>query len=232
MCGRYSLFTPPDELAERFSVDVPDGFPVRYNAAPGQQLPVITADDPDRLTHQKWGLVPSWSDDDSGGLINARSETVHEKPAFREAYRSRRCLVPADGFYEWVETEGSGGKRPYRVALKDDEPFAMAGLWERWTPEQKQTGLGDFGDGGPDRSVEPVETFTVLTTEPNGVVSDLHHRMAVLLEPGEEERWLTEEDPRELFEPYPADRMRAYPVSTLVNDPSNDSPQLVEPVDG
>jgi putative SOS response-associated peptidase YedK len=232
MCGRYSLFTPPDELADRFGVDVPADFPARYNAAPGQQLPVVTADHPDRLTHQKWGLIPSWSDDGTGGLINARSETVHEKPAFREAYRSRRCLVPADGFYEWVEAEDGGGKRPYRVALADDEPFAMAGLWERWTPSEKQTGLGDFGGGGPDRSVEPVETFTVLTTEPNELVADLHHRMAVLLEPGEEERWLTEEDPRDLFEPYPADRMRAYPVSRLVNDPSNDSPQLVEPVEG
>ena len=227
MCGRYSLFTPPDRLAERFGVSVPDDFPPRYNAAPGQQLPVVTAEHPDHLTHQKWGLVPSWSDDDTGGLINARSETVHEKPAFREAYRARRCLVPADGFYEWVSTEN--GKQPYRVALEDDEPFAMAGLWERWTPSQKQTGLGDFGSGGPDRSVEPLETFTILTTDPNDLVSDLHHRMAVVLDPDAEERWLTEDDPRDLFEPYPADRMRAYPVSTLVNDPSNDSPALVEP---
>ena len=161
---------------------------------------------------------------------NARTETVGEKPSFRDAYERRRCLVPADGFYEWAEREG--GKQPYRVAFEDDRPFAMAGLWERWTPTQKQTGLGDFGGGGPDRSVDPVETFTVLTTEPNELVADLHHRMAVLLRPEDEERWLTAEDPRDLFEPYPADRLRAYPVSRLVNDPSNDSPQLVEPVEG
>jgi putative SOS response-associated peptidase YedK len=229
MCGRYSLFTPPAELADRFGVSVPDDFPARYNAAPGQQLPVVTAEHPDELTQQEWGLLPPWSDDSTGGLINARAETVHEKPTFREAYQSRRCLVPVDGFYEWVETDS--GKRPYRVALEGNEPFAMAGLWSRWTPSQKQTGLGDFGGGEPDRSVDPVEAFTVLTTEPNDLVADLHHRMAVMLEPGEEERWLTEEDPRDLFEPYPADRMRAYPVSTLVNDPSNDSPQLVEPVE-
>jgi putative SOS response-associated peptidase YedK len=229
MCGRYSLFTPPAELAARFNIEVPPDVPARYNAAPGQSLPVITAEHPDRLTHQKWGLVPSWSDTDSGGLINARAETAATKPAFREAYESRRCLVPADGFYEWVQTET--GKQPYRVALQGDEPFAMAGLWERWTPTQKQTGLADFASGGPDRSVESIETFTVLTTDPNELVGDLHHRMAVVLAPEDEERWLTESDPQDLLEPYPADRMHAYPVSSMVNDPSNDSQALIEPVD-
>jgi putative SOS response-associated peptidase YedK len=229
MCGRYSLFTPPDDLAEHFDLESTEGYRPRYNAAPGQKLPVVTADAPEELTFQKWGLVPEWKDDFKNGLINARAETVHEKPAFRTAYESRRCLVPADGFYEW--TERGGGKQPYRVAFEDDPPFAMAGLWERWTPAQKQTGLGDFGGGGPDRSVESVETFTVLTTEPNDLVRDLHHRMAVILPPGEESTWLFDDDPRHLLSPLDDAGMTAYPVSTAVNDPSNDSRALVEPVE-
>jgi putative SOS response-associated peptidase YedK len=230
MCGRYSLFTPPEDLAERFDVSVRDHQP-RYNAAPGQELPVVVGDGGRELRHQRWGLVPSWSDDDSGGLINARAETVADKPAFRAAYESRRCLVPADGFYEWVERDAGGGKQPYRVAFEDDRPFAMAGLWERWTPEQKQTGLDEFGAGGPDRSAEPIETFTVLTTEPNDLVASLHHRMAVILPPAAESAWLAGESPEDVFEPHPGEEMRAYPVSTAVNDPANDTASLVEPVE-
>lgn len=197
-----------------------------YNAAPGQRLPVVTGEDPDSLQQLQWGLVPSWWDDDAGGLINARAETVAEKPSFRDAYERRRCLVPADGFYEWVET--GDGKRPYRVARPDDEPFAMAGLYERWTPETRQTGLSDFGDaGGTDGDPEPLETFTVVTTEPSDVVADLHDRMAVVLDPGEEAAWLAGEEVP--LDPYDGD-LRAYEVSTAVNDPANDDPSLVEPV--
>ncbi len=228
MCGRYSLFTPPSELERRFDADF-DGVESTYNAAPGQELPVIRDDDPDAVTHCSWGLVPEWADDpdESPAPINARAETVADKPTFRGAYRKRRCLVPADGFYEWVSE--SGGKTPYRVALEDDEPFAMAGLWETWKGEPAQTGLGDFGSGG-DRT-RRVDSFTVVTTEPNDLVSDLHHRMAVILPPDEEERWLTADDPGDLLEPYPADRMRAYPVSSRVGDPANDDPSLIEPAD-
>ncbi len=239
MCGRYSLFASPDEIAERFDVSASTYEP-RYNAAPGQSLPVIADRDDETLTRMEWGLVPSWADD-RDGQINARSETLHEKPTFRDAFEGTggelaagRCLVPADGFYEWVD-EGDTSQ-PYRVRLTDDRPFVMAGLWSQWRPETTQTGLSAFGDGtGPDDD-EPdvVETFAIATTEPNAVVGDLHHRMAVILPPGREREWLTADpgDARELLEPYPAAEMEAYPVSRAVNDPANDAPELVDPLDG
>ncbi|MFC7142299.1 SOS response-associated peptidase [Halosimplex aquaticum] len=234
MCGRYSLFAPPDDIEERFGATFDFEFEPRYNAAPSQPLPVITGDEPETIQRMEWGLVPSWADDRSEfEFINARAETIRRKSSFSEAYERRRCLVPADGFYEWAETD-SGGKQPYRVALGDDGLFAMAGLWERWTPPQTQTGLGDFGGGSdPDAEPEPVETFTVVTTEPNDAVAELHHRMAVVLAPDEEDGWLSD-DPDEaeaLLDPYPGDEMRTYPVSTAVNDPSNDSPAVLEPVE-
>ncbi|MCU4740990.1 SOS response-associated peptidase [Natronoglomus mannanivorans] len=237
MCGRYTLFVEQTDLEERFDARFADSFAPRYNMAPGQRLPVITNDEPETIQRLEWGLVPSWADDDTGGIINARAETVHEKPSFRAAYERRRCLVLADGFYEWAET--SAGKQPYRVAFEDDRPFALAGLWERWEPEEPetaQTGLEAFGGGDSDASEadsdEPdvLETFTILTTEPNDLVADLHHRMAVILDPEREQEWLTADDPRELLEPYPEDELRAYPVSTAVNSPANDEPSLVEPV--
>jgi putative SOS response-associated peptidase YedK len=230
MCGRYTLFTARKQLEERFGATFSNPIEPRYNCAPGQELPVVTSDTPGEVTCKKWGLVPSWADDDSTSFINARAETVREKRSFAESFESRRCLVPADGFYEWVQTEG--GKQPYRVAYEDDRPFAMAGLWERWTPPTRQTGLAEFGsdDAG---ETEPVETFTVVTTEPNDVVSDLHHRMAVVLAPDEEETWLhgDSEDAFELLDPAPADEWHAYPVSTQVNSPANDRPELVEAIE-
>jgi len=238
MCGRYSLFTLPEDLEDRFGVTI-DTYEPRYNAAPGQSLPVITDRNGTTLTRMEWGLVPSWADE-RDGQINARGETVHEKPTFREAFTGSegdlaagRCLVPADGFYEWVD-EGETSQ-PYRVRLTGDRPFAMAGLWSQWRPETTQTGLSAFGSGdGPTAEPDTVETFTVVTTEPNGVVEDLHHRMAVILPPEDESRWLSA-DPREardLLDPYPGAEMEAYPVSSAVGDPANDSPALVEPLDG
>lgn len=227
MCGRYTLFTPQLELEERFDATF-DGFEPRYNAAPGQSLPVITDARPDDTRRLQWGLVPRWADDASNAHINARSETAADKPAFDDAYRNRRCLVPADGFYEWVEE--AGGKQPHRVAYKDDKPFAMAGLWERWTPETRQAGLGDFGSGASDPAeAEPLETFTILTTEPNEVVEPLHHRMAVVLAPEEESAWL--EGEAVSFDPAPAAEFRSYPVSTAVNSPGNDDPELVRSIE-
>ncbi|MDQ2051199.1 SOS response-associated peptidase [Natronolimnohabitans sp. A-GB9] len=236
MCGRYTLTLESDDLEERFGARVADSepeFTPRYNMAPGQQLPVITNDAPDEIRRLEWGLVPSWAEDDSGGIINARAETVDEKPSFRTAYERRRCLVLADGFYEWVETDG--GKQPYRVAFEDGRPFAMAGLWERWEPEDEttQAGLDAFG-GGLETTPEddgPLETFTIVTTEPNELIEDLHHRMAVILDPDAEREWLTADDPAALLDPYPADEMRADPVSQAVNDPSTDEPSLVEPLE-
>jgi putative SOS response-associated peptidase YedK len=229
MCGRYSLFAPPGVLEERFDVRFEFAFEPRYNAAPSQWLPVITNDNPDSVQRLKWGLVPRWADDDRDGHINARAETVDEKPAFADAYESRRCLVLADGFYEWAET--GGGKRPYRVAFEDDRPFAMAGLWERWFPDTRQTGLDAFSDGDadPNGESEPVETFTIVTTEPNEVVEPLHHRMAVILDSTEEASWL---DGQEVpLDPAPSAGLHSYPVSTAVNDPSNDRPDIVRGVD-
>jgi putative SOS response-associated peptidase YedK len=183
-------------------------------------------------------LTPSWAEEPFD-LINARAETVREKRSFADAYDSRRCLVPADGFYEWVEEDG--GKQPYRVAFDDDRPFAMAGLYERWQPpepETTQTGLGAFGGGagakgttesGDDRVRE---TFTVVTTEPNDVVAELHHRMAVILAPDEEERWLhgDSDEAEDLMDPYPASDMEAYPVSPRVNAAGTDGAELIEPI--
>lgn len=253
MCGRYTLFVDQTELEERFDVrfaDSSDGFSPRYNMAPGQQLPVITNDAPETIQRLEWGLIPSWAEDDSDGLINARAETVAEKPSFRDAYERRRssperhdgghdtpsagrCLVPADGFYEWVETDD--GKQPYRVCFEDDRVFALAGLWERREPDDEttQAGLDSFG-GGVETDEEddgPLETFTIITTEPNEVVEDLHHRMAVILEPTAEREWLTADDPSDLLEPISAADMRAYPVSTAVNNPTVDDRSLVEPLE-
>ena len=245
MCGRYTLFTPAADLEARFDADF-GGVGPSYNCAPGQDLPVIADEDPSAATRMQWGLTPSWADE-SFDLINARAETVREKRSFADAFERRRCLVPADGFYEWVdggagdEGRGGAGKTPYRVAFEDDRPFAMAGLYERWEPpepETTQTGLGAFGGGagGDDSAADggPIETFTVLTTEPNALVADLHHRMAVILDPSEEDTWLRG-DPDEaaaLLDPYPADELTAHPVSTRVNSPGVDAPGLIEPVGG
>ncbi|OYR52371.1 DUF159 family protein, partial [Halorubrum sp. E3] len=191
--------------------------------------------------------TPSWADE-SFDLINARAETVREKQSFADAFERRRCLVPADGFYEWVggPDGGRGGsdKTPYRVAFADDRPFAMAGIYERWeppTPETTQTGLGAFGGGNGDGAAGAdgpgvVETFAVVTTEPNDLVADLHHRMAVILDPeaGEEEAWLRggPDEAAALLDPYPSSELAAHPVSTRVNSPSVDAPDLIEPVAG
>jgi putative SOS response-associated peptidase YedK len=232
MCGRYSLFAPPATVEARFDATFDSEFEATYNAAPSQPLPAITDADPDTIQRMEWVPVPAWAEDRTDhGHINARAETLAETASFADAYESRRCLVPADGFYEWVQ-EG-GGKQPYRVALPDDALFAMAGLYERWEPPQRQTGLGEFGAGGGDGGEsDVVESFTIVTTDPNDAVGDLHHRMAVILDPDEEETWLrgTADEAAALLDPYDGP-MEAYPVSTAVNDPSNDGPSLVEAVD-
>jgi len=249
MCGRYSLFASPAALAERFGAPPPEGFEPRYNCAPGQELPVVVGDgdggrggtdaadatgDGDgpadrRFARMTWGLTPAWADE-SFDLINARAETVREKPAFREAFERRRCLVPADGFYEWVDEGGEA--TPYRVAFEDDRPFAMAGVYERWEPPTRQAGLGEFGGGGADP--EPVVSYAVVTVEPNDVVAPLHDRMAAILDPGDEAAYLRG-DPEEaaaLLDAHPGDRMRSHRVSRRVNSPANDDPGLLDPGEG
>ncbi len=249
MCGRYSLFAPPGDIEERFDATFAGEFEPRYNAAPRQSLPVVPDADADSIVSMEWGFVPPWADSrEEFGFINARAETLAEKPTFRDAFRAGgdsgtegdgdlragRCLVPADGFYEWVETDG--GKQPYRVRLADDGLFAMAGLWAEHQPERTQTGLGDFAGGaaaGTETGPETVRTYTVVTTEPNDLVATLHHRMSVILPRGEERRWLRggPDEVADLLEPRPADGMRADRVSRAVNDPSNDSPAVTEPME-
>ena len=234
MCGRYALFVDPGDLAEEFDLRAVS-YDATYNAAPSQDLPVVLDDDPGTVQTARWGLVPSWSDGPGSGPdpINARAETLTNKRVFRDAYRERRCLVPANGFYEWVET--ADGKQPRFFSRADGRPFLMAGLWEAWTPTQTQTGLDEFGvaesgeDGGPGRDAETIRSFTIVTADANDSVSAYHDRMAVVLGRAAGERWLSADDPAGLLDS-PAVELQSWPVSTAVNDPSNDSPGLVEAV--
>jgi len=217
MCGRFTIFADPDRLAERFQAALPaDGLQPRYNAAPTQYLPVILNDGPPAIQLLQWGLVPFWAKDPSIGsrMINARAETLAEKPAFRAALKKRRCLVLADGFYEWQKTPT--GKQPMRITLASGEPFAMAGLWETWD--------------APDGSL--LRTFTIVTGEPNELVAAIHNRMPTILLPEHEALWLDNAaEPAiwlDILRPYPAERMAAYPVSRRVNHVANDDPGLVE----
>ena len=234
MCGRYSLFAPPAEIEDRFDATFETAFRPRYNLAPRESLPVITNDSPETIQELEWGLVPSWADnpDEDGGHINARAETIEQKASFSDPAERQRCLVLADGFYEWVDEGGT--KQPYRVAFEDDRPFAMAGLWERWEGTREQVGLDAFGGGDgaePEREIR--ERFTIVTTEPNDLVGELHHRMAAILPQDRERAWLEADSAAarsDLLEPISDDELRAYPVSTAVNDPSNEGPALVEPI--
>lgn len=223
MCGRFTQSQSADAIAQAFQVAVPPLTP-RYNIAPTQSVATIlqTAEHKDRqfkLLH--WGLIPSWAKDPKMGarLINARAETVAEKPAFRSAFRQRRCLVLADGFYEWQKQESKKQKQPYYFRFKDGRPFAFAGLWERWQ----------------DSNSETVESCTLLTTEANELMRPIHDRMPVILDSKYYDLWLNPEvEKRELLEPllhpYPTEEMTAYPVSQTVNKPSNDSAECIESV--
>lgn len=221
MCGRFTLHIPPELLAEIFGlIEIPI-FPARYNIAPSQKVAVIrqNGDGQNRLDFLRWGLIPSWAEDISIGykLINARSETVHEKHSFRHAIRYRRGLVPSSGFYEWKQ-EGKA-KKPLYVQMKDGSPMVFAGLWESWkSPEG-----------------EAIESCTILTTTSNKLIESLHDRMPVILHPQEYDIWLDREmtDPEKLnplYKPYPSERMEMYPVSDLVNSPRNDNSDLIKPV--
>lgn len=217
MCGRFSLFVPRSELEDRFDVEIPDPITPRYNIAPQDDLSAVRNDKPETVEELRWGLIPHWVDDpeEYSQPINARAETVEEKPFFQDAFENRRCLVLADGFYEWKGDRGS--KAPYRIEREDNEPFAFAGLWETWS---------DNGDS--------IQTCTILTTEPNETVAPIHDRMPVILEPDEEDIWLGDEDESLLdavFDPYPDDDLTAYRISKAINDPANESPEVIEPVE-
>jgi len=214
------MATPGQVIAEVFGLDdVPELSP-RFNIAPTQAVAAVRAraDGGRELVALTWGLIPSWSKDRTIGsrLINARAETVGEKPAFRAALRARRCLVLADGFYEWQKL--GTRKQPHHIRMRDGRPFAFAGLWERWTPPE--------GD--------PVESCTIITTLPNEVVAPIHDRMPAILAPADLDRWLDPgaRDPAAvaaLLRPYPAGDMTAYPVSLRVNSPGADDPSCVVP---
>ncbi len=222
MCGRYTLKTPVELLSEKFQF--PEIIPLkpRYNIAPSQSVAVVRLlpDDTDRkLAMLRWGLLPAWVKDPTKVQqpINAKAETAAEKPMFRDAFKRRRCLAPADGFYEWKQ-EG-GRKQPVYIHMKDGEPFAIAGLWERWAGQDGQV----------------IESCTLLTTEPNDLLAPIHNRMPVILDPKDYEQWL---DPdmqaadgvKPLLRPYPSDLMTVYSISLRVNNPKNDDSQCLEPL--
>ena len=219
MCGRYTL-THPDKLKQRFGTNNQLEISPNFNAAPGQTMPVIVADGKENtIQTMKWGLVPSWAKDPKIGfrMINARSEGIETKPSFRHAFKKQRCLVPADGFYEWEKAET--GKIPQYIRLRQGSLFAFAGLWEYWQQ--------------PDGS--PLHTYTIITTEPNVTVKPIHDRMPVILNPDREDDWLNpdNQDPeflRTLLKPYPANQMESYPVSTDVNTVANNDGRLIEPI--
>lgn len=225
MCGRFTLTVNPEQLQESFPfMHIPPeamNMQPRYNIAPTQPLAVLPNDGRNTLDYFIWGLIPSWSKDTSFGsrMINARGETVAEKPAFRAAYKRRRCLVFADGFYEWVKHPGAQHKTPYYIQLESQEIFAFAGLWESWQ--------------SPDGS--EIKSTTIITTTPNDKIAQLHDRMPVILPLDSFETWMsTEEQPREALDPlliaYPAGELSFYPVSTTVNSPANDVPECIVPV--
>ncbi len=217
MCGRYTLATPVGRLAEEFGFDSSSTeFRTSYNVAPTRQVPVVLAEGGKRrLEMLRWGLVPSWADDPGIGarMINARSETAPEKPSFRRAFRDRRCLIPADGFYEWKRE--NGGKQPYYFRMQGGRPFAFAGLWESWTKDGE------------------IRSCAILTTAANEVVAGIHDRMPVILPSRHYEAWLDPEAERDeltdLLVPYPGDDLETYPVSRFVNSPGNDDPRCIEP---
>lgn len=223
MCGRYTLKAEGQTVADLFGLSEELDLEPRYNIAPTQQIPVVleNPDDGNRtLEMMHWGLIPSWSKDPSIGsrMINARAETVAEKPSYRSAFKRRRCLVVADGFYEWKKTED--GKQPYYLRLGSGEPFGFAGLWESWS--------------GAEPGGEELRSTTIITTEPNEVAAEVHNRMPVILPRDLYDAWLDpdNDDRKELLSmlaSYPTKEMEAYPVSRRVNRPANDEPGVLKP---
>jgi putative SOS response-associated peptidase YedK len=231
MCGRFVSASPPDELARYFGAQLPDHeLEANFNVAPTDEVYVVRASDGHRqLTAVRWGLVPFWAKEAKVGakMINARAESVLAKPAFRSAVQRRRCLVPADGFYEWATVPGHKAKQPYYVFRSDGEPLVFAGLWERWRPP------------GTGREGEPLQTCTIITCGANGTMSAIHDRMPVLLAPGAWDDWLRTDasagdgrgddvaDLARLLVGAPDGLLTLRPVTTAVNRVANNGPQLL-----
>jgi putative SOS response-associated peptidase YedK len=222
MCGRYSLEISPQQMMEMFGLHRLPEITARYNIAPSQNVPaiVLAPDSTGRIFKMlKWGLIPSWSKSEEFGhkLINARAETINEKPSFREAFQKRRCLIPTSGFYEWKKKGKE--KQPYFIGLNDQEPFAFAGLWESWQQ--------------PDGPI--IESTSIITTTPNPVVKEIHPRMPVILPPEAYALWLDRTVTRPekllpLLSAYPGEKMMTYPVSNYVNNPRNEDVKCLEPI--
>ena len=222
MCGRYSLTASPAELAQRFEFEFDsdtEAVSQRYNIAPTQQVLTVVGGESRQARFMRWGLIPRWAKEASTGrpLINARAETVAEKPSFRDSLKRRRCLVLADGFYEWQKRGDT--KRPMRIVMRSGEPFAFAGLWAEWKDPAGST----------------IESCAIITTEANDLLRPLHHRMPVILTDELEGPWLDTalDDSTTLTQflaPYSEDAMEAYEVSRLVNSASNNVPEVTEPV--
>ena len=207
MCGRFQLSVKGKQISERFNVEVFDEmYKPSYNSAPSQNLPIITNTEPGKLNFFKWGLIPFWAKNPQIGnkLINTRAETITEKPAFKNALIKRRCLVPANGFYEWRKSD----KTPFRIFLKSEEIFAMAGIWETWK----------------DAEGRPIHSFSIITTIPNVLMEKLHNRMPVILPRENEPDWLNEEKIEKLqslLVPFDSEKMDAYTISAMINSPAN-----------
>ena len=217
MCGRFSFAVIAEMIEEHFHIKVDTNkYKPRYNCAPSQKLAVISNKEPDKLSFFRWGLIPFWAKDKSLGkkLINAKAETIDQKASFKNSFKRKRCLVLSDGFYEWKKVS-SKEKIPYRIVMNDNFPFAMAGIWDSWK----------------DVSGETVESFAIITTEPNELMKNIHTRMPVILKPGEEMEWLKEENAeilKSMLRPIDSGLLKAYPVSKLVNSPANDSPEVIK----
>ncbi|MEJ5314385.1 MULTISPECIES: SOS response-associated peptidase [Anaerolinea] len=219
MCGRFTLFLDAETLQEFFGVsEIPADYSPRYNIAPSQPVLAITNLYPRRMEWMRWGLIPSWAKDPSIGdrMINARAETLTEKPSFRTAFFRRRCLIPATGFYEWKPVPEGRGRVPYFIGLKEYAPFAFAGLWDVWINEKG----------------EKVSSCAIITCPANSLVAELHDRMPVMLDSQTMGRWLqetAEASLKRLLVPFEPDRMMTYSVSRRVNTPTVDSPDLITP---
>ena len=221
MCGRFTLTIDSEELQEQFpGFTFPAAVAPRYNIAPGQPLLAIPNDGKLTADLLTWGLIPTWAKDPSIGsrMINARAETLAEKPSFRGSFKYKRCLIPADGFFEWQATPGTKLKVPFFIHLREHATFAFAGLWDSWQ--------------GPDGSV--IRSCTIITTQPNSIMSPIHNRMPVILDARDFEAWLepaarTPASLQSLLRPYPAERMQAFVVSTFVNRPANEGPDCIAP---
>lgn len=223
MCGRYTHLYTWEQLHTLSTLTTSAMvLPISYNVAPSQIAPIIRTDGPGlhRLDMFKWGLIPSWAKDSKIGnmLINARAETIAEKPAFRAAFKARRCIVPISGFYEWKKSEGKKNKQPFYITASDDKPLLLAGLWEQW----------------PGNENEPeTRSFTIITTTPNELMATLHDRMPVILQPESQKNWLESKDPpTDLLHPYPSELLLCREVSTRVNSPKNNDPACIEPERG